>query len=369
MPTLAHKIRLTPTPEQEIYFRKACGTARFAYNWGLAEWRRQYTAGGHPSMFALKKQFNAMKRQTFPWITEVTKCATESGLMNLGKAFSNFFQHRADYPRVHKKGKHDSFTIANDKIALRPFAVQIPKLGWVRMTESLRFSGHLKSAVVSRIADHWFVSFTIEMTDSPRQPCKSHATVGVDVGIETLATLSDGMRFENPKATRTLARRLARLNRALGKKQKGSKNREKARMALARLHYRIACIRKDAAHKLTDYLAKHFQTIVIEDLNVRGMMQNRKLAKHIADASFSEIHRQATYKAALSGGTVEKVNRFYPSSKTCSQCGHVHKELKLSDRVFVCPACHHRQNRDENAAVNLMNHSVRAARPEFTLAD
>lgn len=369
MPILAHKIRLTPTPEQATYFRKAAGTARFTYNWALTEWQRQYQAGEKPSMFALKKQFNAMKRQAFPWITEVTKCASETGFFNVGKAFTNFFQKRAKYPRFHKKGVHDSFTLANDKIALRPGAIQIPKLGWVRMTESLRFSGHIKGAVVSRIADHWFVSLSVEMSDSPRPSCKNHATVGVDVGIETLATLSDGTRFENPKATRKLARRLARLSRALGKKQKGSQNREKAKMQLARLHYRIACIRKDATHKLTDYLANNFQTIVIEDLNVNGMMKNRRLAKHLADANFYEIHRQATYKAALSGGTVDRVDRFYPSSKTCSQCGQKHTGLKLSDRVFTCPACGHTQGRDENAAVNLSNYTVRAACPELTLAD
>ncbi len=139
-------------------------------------------------------------------------------------------------------------------------------------------------------------------------------------------------------------------------------------MALARWYDRIACIRKDATHKLTDYLTKFYHTIVIEDLNVKGMMKNRKLAKHLADANFFEIHRQATYKAALSGGNVERVNRFYPSSKTCSQCGHIHTGLKLSDRVFACPACGHTQRRDENAAVNLMN-SVRRASPEFTLVD
>ena len=361
MTTLAHKIRLIPTPEQAVYFRKACGTARFTYNWALAEWQRQYKAGETPSIFALKKQFNAVKRQAFPWITEVTKCATESGIMNLGKAFSNFFQKRAKYPRFHKKGVRDSITLANDKIALRPFAVQIPKLGWVKMTESLRFSGQIKSATVSRMADHWCISFIVEMADSPRPPCKSHATVGVDVGIETLATLSDGMRF--------LARRLARLNRAFGKNRKGSQYREKAKMALARLHYRIACIRKDAAHKLTDSLAKHFQTIAIEDLNVRGMVKNRRLAKHIADANFFEIHRQATYKAALSGGTVERVDRLFPSSKTCSRCGDIQKELTLSDRAFACPACGHTQGRDHNAAVNLEQRSVRAACPEVTLVD
>ena len=369
MPTVAHKIRLTPTPEQATYFRNACGTARFTYNWALAEWQRQYQAGETPSAFGLKKQFNAIKRQAFPWMAGVTKCAPEGAFAHLGKAFSNFFQKRAKYPRFHKKGIHDSFTLANDKIALRPGAIRIPKLGWVRLTESLRFSGDVKRVVVSRLADHWFVSLTVDMTDSPRPRCKSHATVGVDVGIETLATLSNGTRFENPKAMRKLQRRLARLNRALGNKQQGSQNREQAKMQLARLHYRIACMRQDATHKLTNYLAQNFGKIVIEDLNVRGMMQNRKLAKHLADANFAEIFRQVTYKAALTGSDVEKADRFYPSSKTCSQCGQKHAGLKLSDRVFTCPACGHRQGRDENAAVNLMHRSVRRASAEVTLVD
>jgi len=368
MPILAHKIRLTPTPEQVVYFRKACGTARFTYNWALAEWQRQRQSGQRPSALALKTQFNAIKRTAYPWVADVTKCAPEGAFRNLQRAFTNFFEKRTKFPKFKKRGVHDSFAVDNTKFRVDGHRVNLPKLGWVTMTESLRFSGKIMNGVVSRMADKWFLSITVQ-GEFTRPPCENQAAVGMDVGIETLATLSDGTRFENPKATVRLQRRLAQRNRALRKKQKGSQNRDKAKMAVARLHYRIACIRKDATHKLTDYLAKHFHTIVIEDLNVNGMLRNRKLAKHIADASFAEIHRQAAYKAALSGGNVERVDRFYPSSKTCSQCGYIHSGLKLSDRVFTCPVCGHRQGRDENAAVNLMNQSVRRASPEVTLVD
>lgn len=364
--TLAHKIKLDPTPEQETYFRKACGTARFVYNWALAEWQTQYKDGQKPSAYGLKKQFNAMKRQAFPWITDVTKCAPEGAFIHLGKAFTNFFEKRAEYPRFKKKGKHDSFYLANDKIHVRDKAVKIPKLGWVKMRESLRFSGKLLSATVSRIADRWFVSFNVEVKH-PCQPCKSHATVGVDLGITTLATLSTGEKIANPKALRTAERRLKRLQRQLSKKKKGSNNQAKAKLKVARLHYRIACLRADVTHKLTTMLTQRFKVITIEDLNVSGMLKNHKLAKHIADANFGEIRRQATYKSRLRVNDVRVAERFFASSQLCSQCGVQHHGLTLNDRVFVCPSCGHVLDRDWNAAINLDNY--RGGSPEFTPVD
>ena len=150
MTTLAHKIRLTPTPEQETYFRKACGTARFVYNWALAEWQHQYRAGGQPSALGLKTQFNAIKRTAFPWITDVTKCAPEGAFRNIGMAFTNFFAKRAKFPRFKKRGAHDSFAIDNSKFRVDGKRVNIPKLGWVRMTEALRFSGKIMNGVADR---------------------------------------------------------------------------------------------------------------------------------------------------------------------------------------------------------------------------
>ena len=365
MTTLAHKIRLTPTPEQETYFKKACGTARFVYNWALAEWQRQYRAGGQPSALGLKTQFNAMKRAAFPWISDVTKCAPEGAFRNIGTAFTNFFAKRAKFPRFKKRGRHDSFAIDNSKFRVDGKRVNIPKLGWVRMTEALRFSGKIMNGVVSRIADQWFLSITVQ-GEFTRPQGENQAVVGVDLGLNTLATLSTGETVANPRALRRAERRVARLQRKFSKTQTGSRRRDNARMRVARLYYHIDCLRRDVTHKLTTWVTRRFHTIVIEDLHVNGMLKNRKLAKHIADANFAEIRRQLTYKAQLSGQALIVADRWFPSSKTCSRCGAIHPTLTLADRMFVCPACGHRQDRDLNAAVNLMNDRIGRATAEST---
>ncbi len=349
---LAHKIRLDPTEKQKRYFRKAAGTARFVYNWGLAEWKRMYQAGENPTAFKIKKTFNAIKRHQFPWVLDVTKCAPEGAFMNLGKAFENFFKGRAKHPNFKQKGKHDSFYLANDTFRVEGKRIRIPKLGWVKMRETLRFSGRIQSAVVSCAAGKWCVSIAVELDHLP-PPCKSHAAVGVDLGIHTLATLSTGETWENPRALKSRERRLKRLQRQLAKKQKGSKNRTKARQRLAKQYYKVANVRHDATHKLTSFLASQFGIITIEDLNVNGMLKNHKLAKHIADANFGEIRRQLTYKAELYGNTLHIVDRFFPSSKMCSHCGNINAELTLTDRTYVCKQCGMVNDRDLNAAINL----------------
>jgi putative transposase len=349
---LAHKIRLDLTQEQKIYFRKAAGTARFVYNWGLAEWQRMYQAGEKPTALKIKKKFNTIKQDQFPWVLDVTKCAPEGAFMNLGNAFSNFFQGRAKYPKFKKKGKHDSFYLANDKFHVHGRRIKIPKLGWVRMRESLRFSGKIQSAVVSCAAGKWFVSIAVELDRLP-PPCKSHATVGVDLGIHTLATLSTGEVWENPRVLASRERRLKRLQRQLGKKQKGSKNRAKARQRLAKQYHKVANVRNDMTHKLTSFLVSRFGIITIEDLNVNGMLKNHTLAKHIADANFGEIRRQLTYKVELYRNTLFIVDHFFPSSQLCSCCGHLKAELTLTDRTYVCKVCGMRKDRDVNAAENL----------------
>ena len=363
---LAHKIRITTTAAQETYFKKACGTARFTYNWGLSAWKAQYQQGDTPSAYSLKKQFNAIKKQAFPWISDVTKCASEGAFMNLSKAFTNFFAKHSRFPKFKRSGVHDSFYLANDQIRLRSTAIKIPKLGWVNMREPLRFAGKVMSAIVSRIADRWFVSISVEVSTAYPQ-CENQATVGVDVGIKTLATLSTGETWENPRALRQYERRLKRYQRQLQRKQNGSQNREKARMKVARLYDKIRCLRQDVTHKFTTSLTQRFKTIVIEDLNVNGMLKNHKLAKHISDANFGEIFRQLSYKAVLRGNTVTNVHRFFPSSKTCSRCGYVKQDLTLADRTFACPSCGLRLDRDVNAACNLK--TIGTAQPEFTLAD
>jgi putative transposase len=358
---IAHRIALDPNNVQATYLSRAAGVARFAYNWALSEWRRQYEAHQidpalpAPSQLALRRQLNAIKRKQFPWMLDVTKCAPQMAIIQLGEAFKNFFAHRARYPRFRRKGIDDRFTLTNDKFHVDGKRFYIPRLGWVRMREALRFTGRIVSATVSRCADRWHVSITVDATEASLPPAENQGVVGIDLGVSALATLSTGEQWPGPKALRLLLDRLRRLSRSLSRKVKGSRNRDKAKRRLARLHARIADMRRDGLHQLTTSVTRRFHTIGIEDLNVRGMLGNRRLARAIADLGFHELRRQLSYKAAWRGGHVVMVDRWYPSSKTCSCCGHRLNELALGTRSWTCPECGILHDRDINAAVNLKN--------------
>ena len=378
---IAHKIELDPNHKQATYFAKAAGCARFAYNWALAEWDRQYEAWKNdhslpkPSEAALRRQLNAIKRERYPWMLEVTKCAPQLAIKQLGTAFENFFAGRSRHPKFHRKGVHDRFRISNDLFAVEGRRIRIPKLGWVRMREKLRFSGKLMSATVSRRGGRWFVSLCIEAEPILRRPAENQGEVGVDLGVKAFATLSTGEVLEGPKPLKAVLDRVRRLSRSLSRKERyatkvpaadgsvrtvmrDSKNRAKAKRKLSRLYKRIADVRRDFLHKTTTELTRRFHTIVIEDLNVRGMMQNRHLARSIADMGFYEFRRQVEYKAAMRGGIVAEADRWYASSKTCSQCGHRMEKLPLEVRRWRCPCCGAVHDRDVNAARNLKNLAV-----------
>lgn len=362
---IAHRIALDLNNVQATYMARAAGTARFAYNWALAEWKRQYEAWkldnsqAKPTQAALRRQLNSIKREQFPWMLEVTKNAPQMAIIQLGAAFKNFFAGHAKYPQFRKTGAHDRFTLTNDQFSIDGCRIRIPGLGWVRMRETLRFAGKIMSATISREADRWFVSLTVDTPDRSHLPkAENQGAVGVDLGVCALATLSTGEVIDGPKAHKVLLKRLQRLSRSLSRKQKGSANYKKAKRKLAKLHARIAAIRSNALHQLTTDLTRRFHTIGIEDLNVRAMARNRRLARAIADMGFFELRRQLQYKAAMRGGRVVVVDRFYPSSKTCSDCAHKLDELPLSVREWTCPGCGSLHDRDVNAAINLKNMAV-----------
>ncbi|WP_445673034.1 RNA-guided endonuclease InsQ/TnpB family protein [Pseudomonas inefficax] len=362
---IAHRIALDLNNVQAIYMARAAGTARFAYNWALTEWKSQYEAWKldssqpKPTQAALRRQLNSIKRERFPWMLEVTKNAPQMAIIQLGQAFQNFFAGRSKYPQLRKKGVHDRFTLTNDQFNIDGCRMRIPNLGWVRMRESLRFAGKIMSATVSRVAERWFVSITVDAEDDSHLPkAENQGAVGVDLGVSALATLSTGEIITGAKSHKALLTRLQRLSRSFSRKQKGSENRKKAKGKLAKLHARIAAIRSDALHQLTTNLTRRFHIIGIEDLNVRGMVKNRHLARAIADMGFFELRRQLEYKAAMRGGQVVVADRFYPSSKTCSNCGHKLEELSLSVRQWTCPGCATCHDRDVNAAINLKNMAV-----------
>ena len=362
---IAHRIALDPNHAQATYLARAAGTARFAYNWALAEWKRQVEAckTDHslpkPSQQSLRRQLNVIKREQFPWMLEVTKNAPQMAIIQLGQAFQNFFAGRARYPQFRRKGVRDRFSLTNDQFSVEGSRIRIPNLGWVRMRETVRFAGKIMSATVRRVADRWFVSIAVDTQDDSHLPqAENQGAVGVDLGVAALATLSTGERIPGPKAHQALLGRLRRTSRSLSRKVKGSANRRKAKAKLAKLHARIATIRADALHKLTTDLTRRFHTIGIEDLNVRGMLRNRHLARAIADASFFEFRRQLEYKAAMRGGRVVVADRWFASSKTCSACAHKLDDLPLAVREWACPACATLHDRDVNAAINLKHMTV-----------
>ena len=354
---LAHRICLDPTRAQADYFVRAVGTARFAYNWALAEWKRQYEAGEKPSWMKLDKKLNGIKRSEFPWMLDVSKCAVQNAVMNLGVAFANFFAGRARYPMFKRKFQNDSFKLSNIAFKLDGSRIHIPKLGWVRMREALRFSGKLISCTISRRADKWFASIVVD-TEPVLKPAENQGAVGIDLGLTTFATLSDGQKIAAPKPLVRLLPKLKRLSRAFSRKQKGSKNREKARLKLARLHLRIWNIRQDFLHKFTSDITRRYDTIAVEDLNVSGMVRNRSLARAISDVGWYEFRRQLEYKAAMRGANLVFADRFYASSKLCSECGHKAEQMPLSVRHWKCECCGAEHDRDVNAAINLRHLAV-----------
>jgi putative transposase len=368
----AHKIRLNPTPEQMEYLKRAAGTRRFCYNWGLAEWNQQHAAGEKPSALKLKEQFNAIRQDLFPWTYEVSKSAVEGAFFDLGDAFNRFFAGQAQYPKFKKKNKsHESFYLANDRFTLgahwvEPQVVgefvatqrqisatnkQKHRLGRINLAERLRFAGKIVGASVSTTAGHWSISIQVEVQQTKEE--NSGPILGVDVGIKELAIVSDTRRFENQRPLTSQLKELKRLQRKASKKQLGSKNRAKANLKVARLHDEIACIREDAHHKLTTGIARTCSAVGLEDLHVKGMMKNRRLARAMADAGWGQLRTFFEQKMAGVNGKAVFVDRFYPSTKTCSGCGHVKKRMPLKYRTYICMACGLTIDRDLNAAINL----------------
>jgi putative transposase len=349
---LAHKIRLVPTKAQEDYFRRACGTARFAYNWALAEWKRRYEAGEKPDGYSLHKAFNAVRREKFPWTYDVSKDCTAQPFANLDRAFQLLFKKVMKYPRFKKKGGKDSFYASNAKTHFDGKRVKLPVIGWVRLREPLRFAGKLMCSVIVREADAWYISAKVELGDYHRERT-GDGVVGADLGLTTLVTLSTGEKIEGPKAMKKAQRKMVRLQRSLARKVKGSANYAKAKMKLSRAHARVAHIRSDALHKLTTRFCRENQTVGMESLNAEGMLRNHYISGAVRDAAFGEICKMMIYKSDIFRTDLRFADRFYPSSKTCSCCGAVKDSLSWDERTFKCDSCGVEMDRDVNAAVNL----------------
>ena len=373
----AVKVALDPTPAQERLLLSHAGAARFAFNAGLAHVKAGIDAGVKPewSYYALVRWWNANKdalavnADGTPWWAENSKEAANTGLRSLAAALSNWSKSRRGERRGRKVGfpKFKAKSKAAPRFAYTtgafgliqgdPKALKLPKVGRVHCMEDVseRVGGaRVLRVTVSRRAGRWYAALTVERDDKPVTKPPRGGAVGVDLGIKTLATLSDGTIIENPRCLAASERRLKRAQKALSRKVKGSNRRAKARAKVARIHAHVANQRQDAIHKATTMIAQTYLHISVEDLNVVGMVKNRRLAKAVSDASFGEFRRQLEYKTARTGARLHVVDRWYPSSKTCSKCGRAKAKLPLSERVYRCDGCGLVMDRDLNAAVNIM---------------
>ena len=347
---LGFRTRLELNNRQKTLAAQHAGVARHAYNWGLAICKQAIEVKQKlPTAIDLHKRLVAEVKKKNPWYYQVSKCAPQQALRNLEQAFKRWRGGQGGFPRFKRKGVRDSFYLEGS-IRISGNRIKVPIFGWLRCAEVLPATTP-KNVTISLRAGHWYISFKYE-APTP-QVEKTGEVVGVDLGIHHLATCSNGEVFENPKPYRKARKRLARLQRRLSRKQKGSANRKKAVTQLARAHKRVADIRQDSLHKLTTYLAKKYRVVVIEDLQVKNLLKNHKLAGALSDCGFYEFRRQLEYKARLYGCQVVVADRFYPSSQLCSGCGHRQK-MPLQERVFRCSCCGLELDRDLNAALNLL---------------
>ncbi|NEQ39351.1 MAG: IS200/IS605 family element transposase accessory protein TnpB [Okeania sp. SIO3I5] len=344
------RTKLKLNNKQKTLMAQHAGYSRWCYNWGLSLWNAAYRGGYKPNARKLREVFTNHTKPMHPWMKNLSSRVYQYAFINLGEAFKRFFQGLGKHPRFKKKGKHDSFTIDNcgKPIELNGWNHKLPFIGWVKTYEPIEAT--TKKITISRQAGNWYLSYSYEFT--PNSTEKTTEVVGVDLGVKTLATLSTGVIFEGAKSYRKLENKLSNLQYLNRNKIIGSANWKKAQLKIAKLHTKVANIRKDVLHKLTTYLAKNHSVVAIEDLNVSGMLANHKLAKSIADQGFYEFRRQLEYKTHWYGSELVVVDRFFPSSKTCSNCGHV-QDMPLNLRTYNCPDCGISIDRDLNASINL----------------
>lgn len=362
----AFKTELDLNNAQQTACARHAGAARYAYNWGLARKIEAYRAGQKvPSAIDLHRELNVLKQDELSWMYEVSKCAPQEALRNLDQAYAHFFRRvkekragrniKVGFPRFKsKKNGLGSFRLTG-AIHIFEQSIQLPRLGKLRLKERGYLPVdpvHLLSATVSERAGRWFVSVQVEMEIPDTQPT-GKSVAGVDLGILRMATVSDGSRMDNPRALKQGLTRIRRLQRRASRRQKGSANRNRAVQQLARAHARVANIRSDAIHQATSRLAKTKSAVMLEALNVSGMLKNHHLAQAIADVGLYEFRRQMMYKGEWYGCTVKIADRFYPSSKRCSGCGQVKSSLPLRERDYRCECCGRVIDRDLNAALNL----------------
>ena len=370
----AHKIALAPTPEQEVRFGQHAGYARFAYNWAVGEFKAGLDVGEWLNHQSLRPRWNRVKGIIAPWAAELSQNAAKYAIIDFGQASAAWGKYRkrqkvgrrsgrrVGFPRFKRRRHEQGFRADNgpDTVRVDSKVVILPKIGRVAMVEHLRFRGSIREVTINRTAGTWFACFCIE-DGQETPPVKSGPTIGVDVGVGTMAVCSDGTTVENPKALASGLKRLRRLDKAIARsrnihgKSTHSNRRERLYARRRNLHARTVNVRNDNHHKATTAIAKSAGRVVVETLNVSGMIRNRRLARALSDAGMSGFLSKLEYKCAWYGTEFVKADRWFASSKLCAHCGWKNDDLTLSDREWWCGGCGVLNERDYNAAVNLEN--------------
>ena len=351
----ATRIRLYPTSEQQQLFAVEFGCARWVWNNALAETQRLYRKTGKGlSYVGMTNRLLHLKKEN-PWLVYATAQVLQQSLRNLSRAFQNFFERRAEYPRF--KSKHSRQSVGYPQgVKINENRIYFPNIGWVKCVVHREINGKIKTVtVIKHSCDHYYASILTDDGVSLPEPIMPEGGkfTGVDLGLTDFLVTSKGQHFPNPRHLAKAEKNLKRKQRKLSRKQIGSNSRNKARLKVARAHERVANARRDYLHKLSRKLVDENQALAFEDLNVKSMVRNRSLAKAISSAGWGTFAHFCTYKAARDGKFCVKTNRFYPSSKTCSACGKGRDSLSLKMRVWTCDGCGSIHNRDENAATNI----------------
>ena len=368
----SHRVALKPTAEQEVLFGQHAGYARFAYNWALGEFRAGLEVGEWLSERTLRPRWNVVKGMIAPWALPLSQNAAKYAIIDFGQASAAWGKYRkrvkigqrpgrgVGFPRYKRRKHEQGFRADNgpDTVKVDGKVVILPKIGPVAMVEQLRFAGSIRETTINRTAGTWFACFCIE--DGQKEPpVKDGPTVGVDVGVGTMATCSDGTVVDNPKALSSALQELRRVDKAIARsrnvhgRSNHSNRRERLYAKRRRLHARVVNVRNDNHHKATTAIAKSAGRVVVETLNVAGMMLNRRLARSIADAGMSGFLTKLEYKCLWYGAEFMKADRWFASSKLCAHCGWKNNDLTLSDREWWCGGCGVLNDRDANAARNL----------------
>ena len=363
----SHRIRLTPTASQTVSFQRHAGFARIAYNWAVSEFSAGLSVGEWCGTYTLTPRFNRIKHHLWPWHTELSQLASKGAIADAGRAIQRWGAYRKSggrfvgFPHYKRRGARQAFRADNgpDTVRCNGRRIILPaKMGGVvRMREALRWTGRITGVRISKRASHWYASVTVD-DGLPLPPVADNGkpALGVDLGIKSMGVCSDGVIYDAPKPLRRLYSKLRRASKSLSRKVKGSANWHKQVAAVQRLHSRIADLRNDAIHKATSDIVSRAGAVSVEDLNVSGMVRNRRLARAISDIGMSEFLRQLEYKCAWAGIPFRRVNRWFPSSKMCQHCGHINKTLTLAMRDWQCPDCGQWLERDANASVNIRDY-------------